>query len=89
MMNRAFIFHCRINPGVDNLQNKETICIYHGGVGQLAFQICITFINQRGGYFCRRDGGKDVLPQPTTFSEISAVGILITHSLEVFNVLNE
>ena len=56
MMNCPRLLHCRVDPGLDDLKNKESIQCHQTGVGHPAFEIGIAFVDERCGDVHRRFG---------------------------------
>lgn len=96
MMNRLRMFRLRVDPGLDHLKDKEVVFGYHFLIDDFAFKIDMALVDERrldarGGYRSKIKllelvDRPVVLPQPTTCSASSTVGILITHSLVAFTI---
>jgi hypothetical protein len=99
MMDSPRVFPCQVDPRLEHFQNEEVVSGYHPLIHHFAFKIRIALVDQRRfnarGSSLRQpedlelvDLSSGCVPQPTTFSASSTVGMLITHSFVFLRMSN-
>src|SRR5674476_667993 len=78
MMNRPRVFHCGVDPCLDDFNNKQAILVHHACVGHPALEICIAFLDEWRADSRSRLGRE---AKPLELVYVRTRGIAATHDL--------